>query len=189
MRHRSEVSVILAVSAFALAGVSAMALREAEPVVMITPTDPAPIIVPTDPAPIIVVRSTDDADAWFQSIRQFCNPVEVETRMRWQPAPESPEGDMHRAACYALAGRIDEARGVIEGLPQDLRYRAAGVVLTGDCGVGIVDFLELLGAWGSNPGHPADFDDDGFVGITDFLDLLGGWGTSEYIAEFLARTG
>jgi len=61
--------------------------------------------------------------------------------------------------------------------------------LVGDCGVGIVDFLELLGAWGPNPGHDADFDNDGFVGITDFLDLLGGWGTSEYIAEFLARTG
>ncbi len=61
--------------------------------------------------------------------------------------------------------------------------------LVGDCGVGIVDFLELLAAWGPNAGHPADFDDDGFVGITDFLDLLGGWGTSEYIAEFLARTG
>ena len=61
--------------------------------------------------------------------------------------------------------------------------------VSGDCSVGITDFLDLLGAWGANPGHPADFDMDGFVGITDFLDLLGGWGTSEYIAEFLARTG
>ena len=119
MRHRSEVFLILAVSVFALAGISAMALREAEPVMVITPTEPAPIIV---------VRSTDDADAWFQSIRQFCNPVEVATRMRWQPAPGGPEGDMRRAACYALAGRMDEARDVIEALPQDLQYRAAGVV-------------------------------------------------------------
>ena len=61
--------------------------------------------------------------------------------------------------------------------------------VSGDCSVGITDFLDLLGAWGANPGHPADFDNDGFVGITDFFDLLGGWGTSEYIAEFLARTG
>ena len=29
-------------------------------------------------------------------------------------------------------------------------------------------------AW--NPGHPADFDGDGFVGITDFLELLANWG-------------
>ena len=61
--------------------------------------------------------------------------------------------------------------------------------VSGDCSVGITDFFDLLGAWGANPGHPADFDNDGFVGITDFFDLLGGWGTSEYIAEFLARTG
>jgi hypothetical protein len=43
--------------------------------------------------------------------------------------------------------------------------------------VGILDFLELLGAWGPQSGlHPADFDGDGEVGILDFLTLLGGWG-------------
>ncbi len=47
---------------------------------------------------------------------------------------------------------------------------------TGDGEVGINDFLDLLGAWGPNPGHPSDFDDDGIVGITDFLELLGNWG-------------
>ena len=61
--------------------------------------------------------------------------------------------------------------------------------VSGDCSVGINDFLDLLAAWGFNPGHPADFDNDDFVGIVDFLNLLSGWGTSEYIAEFLARTG
>ncbi len=42
--------------------------------------------------------------------------------------------------------------------------------------VGINDFLDLLAAWGPNPGHPADFDGDGIVGITDFLALLANWG-------------
>jgi len=42
--------------------------------------------------------------------------------------------------------------------------------------VGINDFLDLLAAWGPNPGHPADFDDDGVVGINDFLELLANWG-------------
>ena len=42
--------------------------------------------------------------------------------------------------------------------------------------VGITDFLDLLAAWGPNPGHPADFDGDSIVGITDFLILLGNWG-------------
>jgi hypothetical protein len=46
----------------------------------------------------------------------------------------------------------------------------------GDCGVGINDVLELLEAWGTDPGGPPDFDGDGAVGITDFLGLLGRWG-------------
>lgn len=45
-----------------------------------------------------------------------------------------------------------------------------------DGGVGITDFIELLVAWGPNPGHPADFDGDGIVGIVDFLELLTHWG-------------
>ncbi len=48
--------------------------------------------------------------------------------------------------------------------------------LDGDANVGIVDFLGVLAAWGSNPGNPADFDGDGVVGISDFLDLLAHWG-------------
>ena len=48
--------------------------------------------------------------------------------------------------------------------------------LDDDGEVGITDFLDLLGAWGPNPGHPADFDGDDEVGITDFLALLGNWG-------------
>jgi hypothetical protein len=45
---------------------------------------------------------------------------------------------------------------------------------TGD--VGVVDFLQLLAAWGSNPGHPADFDGSGQVAVNDFLVLLAHWG-------------
>ena len=47
---------------------------------------------------------------------------------------------------------------------------------TGDGEVGINDFLDLLAAWGPNPGHPADFNGDGIVGINDFLELLANWG-------------
>ncbi|MCH7799021.1 MAG: 4Fe-4S dicluster domain-containing protein [Planctomycetes bacterium] len=36
--------------------------------------------------------------------------------------------------------------------------------------------LALLGAWGTDPGGPPDFDGDGDVGIVDFLELLGHWG-------------
>jgi len=48
--------------------------------------------------------------------------------------------------------------------------------LDGDDEVGINDFLDLLAAWGPNPGHPADLDGDDVVGINDFLMLLANWG-------------
>ncbi len=48
--------------------------------------------------------------------------------------------------------------------------------LDGDGMVGIVDFLALLAAWGTDPGGPPDFDGDGMVGIADFLTLLACWG-------------
>ncbi len=60
--------------------------------------------------------------------------------------------------------------------------------ISADCGYGIDDFVALLVAWGPNPGHAADLDNDNIVGILDFLQLLAEWGTSDYIAEFLART-
>jgi hypothetical protein len=129
VRHRSEVFLILAVSVFALTGVVAWRLTvvpqvQWEPMIEpVTVVQPAPAVQPTP-----TVQPTDDPGAWFQSIRMHCNPVDVETHMRWQPAPGSAEGEMHKAACYALAGRIDLARGVIEGLPEARRYQAAGVV-------------------------------------------------------------
>ena len=126
MRHRSEVYLIAAFAVFALSGVTALRLMTVEPITYI---DPGPTPVTTvDPQPAQVTPAPNDVGAWFRSMRQYCNPVEVETRLRWQPAPETPEGEMHKAACYALAGRIDRARGVIEGLPADRRYQAAGVV-------------------------------------------------------------
>jgi len=51
--------------------------------------------------------------------------------------------------------------------------------LNGDGVVGIVDWLALLGAWGSCSDCgtcPADFDGDCSVGILDMLILLGNWG-------------
>ena len=48
--------------------------------------------------------------------------------------------------------------------------------LDGDGVVGIVDFLNLLAAWGTDPGGPPDLDGDGTVGINDFLTLLANWG-------------
>lgn len=46
----------------------------------------------------------------------------------------------------------------------------------GDGAVGITDLLDLLGAWGENPGHAADSDGDCVVGIADLLALVAQWG-------------
>jgi hypothetical protein len=46
----------------------------------------------------------------------------------------------------------------------------------GDCEVATGDVLELLEAWGADPGGPPDFDSDGDVDVNDFLDLLARWG-------------
>ena len=119
MRHQGEVMLIVAMSAFALTGVVALSFDRG-PDATRGGVEPVPVVGP-QPTP-------GDAGAWFGSVRQFCNPVEVDTRMRLDPAPATPEGAMHEAACYALAGRIDQARQVIVGLEPDLRYRAAGVV-------------------------------------------------------------
>jgi hypothetical protein len=53
--------------------------------------------------------------------------------------------------------------------------RVCGDLLDGDGTVGIVDLLGLLGAWGPNPGHPADLDGDATVGIGDLVALLAMW--------------
>ena len=59
-------------------------------------------------------------------------------------------------------------------------YRGDGTSCVGDLDgdgmVGIVDFLALLGDWGSCPVLPSDIDEDGEVGISDFLILLAAWG-------------
>ena len=104
MRDRSETLLIAAMAVFALTGVTAMVLNSPDPVL---------IIQPIDVGPVPVIQTEADGATWFQSVRQYCNPVEVETRMQWQPAPETDDGAMYEAACYALAGRIDDARKVI----------------------------------------------------------------------------
>jgi tetratricopeptide (TPR) repeat protein len=75
-----------------------------------------------------MLRFDGTAEEWYTAIKPFCNAVEVDVSQRQHPAPQTTEGQGYSAACYALAGRIDVARAVIERLPQEDRYRAAGIV-------------------------------------------------------------
>ncbi|MDH3270305.1 MAG: hypothetical protein OEN56_03170 [Gemmatimonadota bacterium] len=128
MRTRPETLLIAAMALFALTGLTAVYFLE-QPSSAIDPAvlvDPA-LIGPT-PADLLPATPPQSAAAWFQQIRGYCNPVDVETRLRWQPAPGNEEGWKWQAACYALAGKIDLARASIERLPPAMRYQGAGVV-------------------------------------------------------------
>jgi hypothetical protein len=68
------------------------------------------------------------AGQWFAQVKPFCNAVEVEVRQQHLPAPSGVEGAGYSAACYALAGKIDRAREVIDRLAPGERSQAAGIV-------------------------------------------------------------
>ena len=75
---------------------------------------------------------------------------------------------------------VDYIDGPTGGGPATITVLPLGD-LDGDGIVGILDFLDLLAAWGPCPAPcppscHADLDNDCVVGITDFLILLGNWG-------------
>lgn len=127
MRERTEFWTILLAAAFAFSGAVAWKMMHASPDVLIEPIVVDPSVQPRHHEPV-AVGPLAEAQQWFEQARGFCNPVDVETRMRWQPSPKTEEGVTYRAACFALAGKIDRAREAIESLPPSNRYHAAGVV-------------------------------------------------------------
>jgi hypothetical protein len=78
------------------------------------------------PAPVAPFRGA--AGEWFAQVKPFCNAVEVEVRQQHLPPPAGVEGAGYSAACYALAGKIDRAREVIDQLDAGDRSTAAGIV-------------------------------------------------------------
>jgi hypothetical protein len=68
------------------------------------------------------------AAGWFAGIRPRCNAVEVSLAMTSTPPPADDEGAAYRAGCYALAGKLDDARRVIDGLRREARGGAAQIV-------------------------------------------------------------
>ncbi len=77
-------------------------------------------VLPGDP--------TKDGAVWFSHAKAYCNTLEVETFHRQMPPPTSRDGAGYSAACWALAGRLEEAREVILRLEGDDRWKAAGIV-------------------------------------------------------------
>jgi tetratricopeptide (TPR) repeat protein len=120
MRSRANVNLIRALVVFGLCGVAAVVLSVKAALQNAT----IEVVPPTTQG---LTRGTD-AERWFATVKSSCNPVEVATRIRWTPAPETDEGTKYEAACWALAGRVEEARRLILELPQESRWEAAGVV-------------------------------------------------------------
>jgi hypothetical protein len=72
--------------------------------------------------------STSEVE-WFRRAKPYCNTVEVQTlRQHVADPPNTLAGSGYHAACFALAGRTDDARRIIDRLPQADRFRAAGIV-------------------------------------------------------------
>jgi hypothetical protein len=92
------------------------------------PRAPLGTAPPRRPAPAAAAGGTSDAAVWFRQVKPYCNSVEVGVLQRHNPAPATTEGQGYRAACHALAGQIDEARRIIDALPDEQRPRAAGIV-------------------------------------------------------------
>jgi len=149
-----------ALAAFTLLGFSAVALSTVPAGGVFTlPAAPSPSVAPA-PAPTALAGS-----GWFSAMRGYCNPVDVVTRISASPAPETPDGTMHEAACYALAGRMEDARASLLSLSGDEQWQGAGVVF--------------------NAGHPAaDAGDDLAAG--PLMELVVEFWRNHYMALYHA---
>lgn len=102
---------------------------------------------------------------WFAQAKPSCNALEVETMHRRQPPPSSVDGLGYSAACWALAGRMAEARNAILQVDSGQRSTAVGIVF--------------------NIGHPiADMGDDLSAG--PIMELVVEFWPTHYMALYHA---
>jgi len=102
---------------------------------------------------------------WFAQAKPSCNALEVETMHRHQPPPSSVGGRGYSAACWALAGRMSEARNAILRIDSGQRSTAVGIVF--------------------NVGHPiADMGDDLSAG--PIMELVVEFWPNHYMALYHA---
>lgn len=128
MRGKPETLLIAILAVFAFTGVTAAVLHNldlgAHPRVLVDPIEVPPVEVP----PATMKEPAANGAEWLQAVQLRCTADGVADVLSSDPAPATDDGAMHEAACLAMAGRIDEARNVIEGLPRDRWPQAAGVV-------------------------------------------------------------
>ena len=91
----------------------------------IPPVETGVAVPPPRPA-----YATTSGAQWFAAMKPYCNQVEVDVRERYSPPPNTSEGAGYAAACFALAGKIDRARQIIEGITPAERGGAANVLFS-----------------------------------------------------------
>ena len=153
-----------------------------------TPADPEGIAYDVDTGHLFVVSGPDDAVFEYTTAGNFVAiyDLAVLAPRAIAPhgltfAPTSHEGDNPlRNGLFFADGLIDNNQHSEErdGAVYEV---LVGVVqcpweLNADGIVGIVNLLELIGAWGCDPGGPTDFNGNGSVDFTDMLMLVAGWG-------------
>jgi hypothetical protein len=127
-----------------------------------TPAPRVQAVQPPAPAPASTPKT---AAEWFRRVKPYCNAVEIETLQRGEAPPAGAEGSGYHAACFALAGRIDDARRIIDGLDGSGRRHAANIVF--------------------NVGHPvADAGDDRSAG--PIMELVVDYVPAHYMALYHA---
>lgn len=89
---------------------------------------PERLLGPYAPPPEETPAPTSRGQEWFAAMKPYCNAVEVDVRTRFTPAPGTMEGAGFAAGCFALAGKIERARAIIDSLPYAGRRTAASVL-------------------------------------------------------------
>jgi hypothetical protein len=85
-------------------------------------------VVALQPQPAASGVEASDGAQWFRRARPYCNSVEVTTLQRNSPPPATVDGAGFHAACLALAGRVDDARRIIDGIAEGNRNQAVNIV-------------------------------------------------------------
>lgn len=71
---------------------------------------------------------SNSGQQWFQRFKRYCNPVELGTKLRSMPPPDTNEGIAYKAACYALAGKTKKAEKVLDNMPSKHKQYGARIV-------------------------------------------------------------
>jgi hypothetical protein len=69
-----------------------------------------------------------EAGRWFTAIKPRCNSVVANLAVQSSPPPAGWEGAGYGAACYAIAGRIEDARALLKASDEATRIKAVGIL-------------------------------------------------------------